>query len=152
MADFCTLADVEAKNPQRIYDANSKPTADEVTDFITLKSSELRAILNKHGIQESTLGPNALTLLRSICSMGAAYEAEQAGLMGRSPRLSDHAKDLRDDYNAWLEDLKEDPALLAEATAAAHVHSRATDITPKDAGTDPADEKWEPRFKMEDEW
>lgn len=150
MAGFCDVDDVRELNPQRIYDGSSKPTLTQVEQLIIKIASEIRAILRMHAIDEASLSAEALIFLESLNATGAAYKAEQAGLMGRSPRLSEHARDLRDDYNSWIEDLKENPQMLETTSAASTVHSRPTDITPKDAGTDPADEAWEPRFKMED--
>jgi hypothetical protein len=149
---FCDVQDVNDKNPQRLYDATSKPTIDTVGRLILKYGAIVRGVLNTHGILESSLSDDAKEILKQLNALGAAWEAESGGLAGRSPRLSDHAQQLKDEYDALLEELKDNPSMLETAADAAHVNSRATDITPKDAGEDKRDEPWGPRFTMEEDF
>jgi len=155
MADFCTIDDVKAENPHRVYDATSNPTSTQVTGFITKIASEIRAVIRKHGLDESALVAVQYTadLLNTINAKGAAYMAERAGLSGRSPRLSDHAQQLKDDYDWWIQSIFESPGMLEEASGkGGKVHARWTDTTPRDKSGAVNDEPNEPRITLREKF
>lgn len=151
---FCVISDVEALNQNRgPYSSATKPTDTQVTTFMYQRAALIRGIMRKHDIAESGLDADALEFLERLNAVGAAADAEKAAIMGTAPFLSEHGKELFTEWETLYKLINDDPAVLSTSDIpSAQVRSRPQAITPSDAGTDPNNEKWNPRMRMGDDW
>lgn len=106
---YCTIDDVRAKNPKRIYDATSKPTSTQVEQFITDISNEIDSTLSGREITVPVTTPDFfVNHLKQVNANGAAALAEMAMFpeaMG-TPGGSPHGTNLYKIYKDQLRQLE----------------------------------------------
>jgi len=76
---YCVIADVQALNAKRTYDATSTPTATQVESLITRIANEIDTVLAARGLDTPVTTPAAfLDHLKQVNAYGAAALAEMA--------------------------------------------------------------------------
>jgi len=142
MASYCTITEVQALNPRRIYDANSTPTTTQVNALIDQIAVEIDAVLQAKGYTVPVTTPaNFLNALKYVNAYGAGALAE-AGMfpevseMGQTP----HWKVLNDKYKDWMKQLRagEIPRSLGIDSESIGAGSNYTEMTDQDDFPDPA--------------
>ena len=152
MSGFCSTTDVEGYTG-RSYTASTVPTLTQVGNFITDRSMELYAILQKHHIVYADLSANAKALLLVINAKGAACDAERHTYKD-ALTLPDNVRDLCEYVRNWIERLSDDPSYLDEdELAEMQFRSRFTSgVTADDADDTPDAGNQNAVFRKEDEW
>jgi len=105
---YCVLDDVKALNPNRVYSADTKPTATQVAGFIDHISAQLDVILRGRGLAVPVTQPtDLLAYLKFVCALGAASLAEEAMFpTAGDAAKSAHTTRLQERYQAELEQLR----------------------------------------------
>lgn len=83
MSMYAELQDVRGLTPQRVYDANSEPSVDDVLRFCTNRSGLLDALLSGRGVivpVDEAASPTAYGWCRAVVAFGAAADAEAAAV------------------------------------------------------------------------
>jgi hypothetical protein len=79
---YCTVTDVQAVNPKRVYDATTTPTLTQLGTFITTIAAEVDTVLQGRGFATPVTAANTtaefLAFLLALNARGAAAMAEQA--------------------------------------------------------------------------
>lgn len=116
MADlkhYCTVDDVSALCPQVPFTAQSKPSDQQVATFIEDIALRMDATLGYSGyIVPVVDGPQALAILRRLCSWGALGLAQQVRETGVSTAISDRGVPMR---NVWTKMFEDEFAQLIDA-------------------------------------
>lgn len=104
---YCTIIDVQGFNASRgAYSATTKPTSTQVNTMIDMIAAEIDSILTTRGVTTPVTSPaDLVTYLRRVNALGAAADAESA-MLPSATKASPHLKDLRDQYEAALELLR----------------------------------------------
>ena len=139
---YCTLTDVEALNPKRIYGTSTTPTSTQVKALITQVAVEIDAILEAQGYTVPVTTPaNLVNFLKYVNAYGAAYLAE-SGMFPEttSPGETAHwqlLKKIYDDYMKMLMESKT-PAGLGVGADVINVGSFYTEMNTPSDFPDPA--------------
>lgn len=74
---YCTITDVRALNPKRVYDAASKPTETQVNGYITQIAAEIDTVLLGRSLATPVTAPAEFVAhLKQVNAYGAAALAE----------------------------------------------------------------------------
>jgi hypothetical protein len=102
---FCAESDVE-RFAQLDFDADSRPSVDEVALFAAGRASEMRGLLAMAGwvVSPTTVTPLSVeqVILRETNAVGAAGDAWLARNRESSPAASEHGRALLDEYEIRL--------------------------------------------------
>ena len=96
MSSYATLDDVQAFIPQWRVDGTTRPSATEVSTFITRISARLDSIAAAQGYLTPVSGADSLDILKSICLAGSAWYVGRTLFPQDSTIWIDYANEYRD--------------------------------------------------------
>lgn len=103
MAGYCTVEDVKNRNPQRRYDTDTTITPAMIEKFIEDIYHRINASLEQYGVKVPVTASKSVAVLKGINADGAAWLAEDAGLMGgKSPAQSTHGAKMKENYEEGM--------------------------------------------------
>ncbi len=143
---YCALTAVRQLSPQRVYDANSKPTATQVENLIRDVAAEINGVLEGLGYEVPVAAAaDAGRVLGHLNALEAASLAEEATFSVGDPNESGHARALHARYREKLELLATGRIALPGAVRAGDRRVTEQDRKPSGFPLD-ADEPGHPRL------
>ena len=112
MADYCTVAEVQAETPHVQLNPTTKPTTAQVTAWCGEITAEMDAHFSAVGITVPVTGAAQLLVVKPIAILGVRariYAALETAGGGK-------AVDLNVMYRQRLKDITDNPAILAPST------------------------------------
>ena len=150
---YCKVSDVQTLNIGRSYTATSSPSSGQVSNYIEHVASLIDGRLYALGFTTpvDSSYTASYNILKTINALGAAAMAEEALFLGKEPSESSRAELHWKRYEEEMQRIEKNPNILSVSTISERPR------IPEGKGlrsfmTDNTDEKFAPRFKMEDKY
>lgn len=119
---YCDLTDVKGRLPHITISSGTNPTETEAEELIKDIANEMNGLIGKNGYTVPIDDSTGIKVLKSINILGATVAVLDA-ITSHDPDAAPVSGPLREEYQGWLEMLRQNQVYLGAEEAAEGVHT-----------------------------